>query len=111
MRGFLARAISRRLIGLRDALRQWVNPQYAKEYMRNFLSSKASLGAMGLGQGHNNSNNHGPNSIKKLDFMLAGIDRSALLNSASVGRPVDARGGTANGTTPLGDPPSASALS
>ena len=98
VRGFLARTICRRLIGLRDALRSWVNPQYANEYMRNFLSSKASLGALGLGLG-------GHSSIQKLDQLVSGIDRSALISAASASHPVSSRRGTANGSTPLGDPP------
>ena len=75
-----------------------LHPQYAKEYMRQFLSSKASLGALGHGQGHG--------SIQKLDQLVSGIDRSALMTAASASQPVGSRMGTANGYTPLGDLPS-----
>ena len=40
VRGYLGRVISREVRVLRDSLKDWVNPKYAREFMQNLLRNK-----------------------------------------------------------------------
>jgi len=65
VRGFLARVICKRLVTLRNALREWVNPRYAHEFMKKFLASKAKVG------------------LGDVDGAMAGVDRETLSRAVS----------------------------
>jgi hypothetical protein len=70
VRGFIGRSVAKRFLELRSALRSWMNPQYAKEFMKNFLKSKASLSKSGRF------------TASSVDKALRGIDRKSLLARA-----------------------------